>query len=56
MELFPNPSSASLRCNMIRFRRASEAASKINDELWLIEAMRRRESDMSKDKNRQRRL
>jgi peroxiredoxin len=38
---------------MFRFRRASEAASKINDELWLIEATRRRESDMSKGKNRQ---
>jgi hypothetical protein len=38
---------------MFQFWRASEAASKINDELGLIEAMGRRESDMSKDKNKQ---
>src|SRR6266508_1810630 len=49
----PNPSSAFLRRHMFRFRRASVAASKINNELWLLEAMRRRESDMSKGKNRQ---
>jgi len=38
---------------MFRFRRASEAASKINDEPLLTETMGRREPDMSKGKNQQ---